>query len=469
MREDRFAEYTDRILAENERRRREIPADFYSPMRLPNVFINAQRNRCLVQLLRHEKITSLAGRRILDVGCGTGEWLLELLSWGATPALLSGIDIDPKQIAEAERKLPQADLRVGNAVRLPWRDTYFDIVLQATLFSSILDPALRKAAAAEMMRVAKPGGLILWYDSRVNNPWNPDLRGIRAVEIRRLFSGCSLKARSTTLLPPLAREIVPMSWVVALLLETLPFLRTHLLGCVRLPGTGHPLHARNERRTPTDAPDKEEIRCSPMSRSLVEGVVDLHILCFPDFFLTGLGRKILTRYYNHYNGRADSICFVARSSSGRVIGLGTGSRNYEKFLRSFYRSHFVALALAVARAFFRNRDLREKIRVRTPYIRGAVLSFFPRRSPPRQAPASQTMKRSETAGLASLAVHPHFRRQGVATELYRLFEQRASQLGVRRIEASVLLHNTRTIALNKKVGMRVIREEKGYAEFEKTL
>jgi len=231
---EKFSHDIARILAENERRRREIPLDFYSLTHPANLFMVTQRNRLLLRLLRRERATCLAARRILDVGCGKGEWLMDFLSWGVTPEFLSGIDIDQQQIAEAARRLPKADLRVGNAAELPWPDASFDIVLQATLFSSILNADFRKAIADEMIRVTKPGGLILWYDLRFDNPWNPSVRGIRTGEIKKLFRGCVLTVKSTTLLPPLARKVVPVSWMAALLLEKVPLLRTHLLACIRV-------------------------------------------------------------------------------------------------------------------------------------------------------------------------------------------------------------------------------------------
>ena len=40
----------------------------------------------------------------------------------------------------------------------------FDLLLQSPVFTSILDQAMKERVAAEMMRVSKPGGLILWYD-----------------------------------------------------------------------------------------------------------------------------------------------------------------------------------------------------------------------------------------------------------------------------------------------------------------
>ena len=104
------------------------------------------------------------------------------------------------------------------------------------MFTSILSETVKKSAAAEMLRVLKPGGLVLWYDFRVDNPRNPNVRGIGAREIRSLFADCSVKLRSGTLAPPVARRTVPISWILSLCLERIPFLRTHYVGTIRKPG-----------------------------------------------------------------------------------------------------------------------------------------------------------------------------------------------------------------------------------------
>jgi len=38
---------------------------------------------------------------------------------------------------------------------------------------------MKKKIAGEMLRVLKPSGFILWYDYHMNNPKNPDVRGLR--------------------------------------------------------------------------------------------------------------------------------------------------------------------------------------------------------------------------------------------------------------------------------------------------
>jgi hypothetical protein len=73
----------------------------------------------------------------------------------------------------------------------------------------------------------------LWFDFRVNNPRNKNVRGISSSEIHSLFPDGSIRLRRVTLAPPLARRIVPISWIAASLLEKIPVLRTHYLGIIR--------------------------------------------------------------------------------------------------------------------------------------------------------------------------------------------------------------------------------------------
>ena len=224
-----------RIKAEYARRSREIAPDTYSPGRPANLFIHQQLVRCCISLLMRHSGFPLNLKRIADIGCGGGIWLLEFAKWGVSPSHISGIDLDEEKILRAASRIPGADLRAGKASELPWCNESFDLVSQFTLFSSILSAPMRHEAAAEMLRVLKPGGLILWYDLRVNNPQNPAVRGIRADEIRTLFPSCTVTLTRVTLAPPLARRIVPLSWILGMLLETIPFLRTHYVAVIQKP------------------------------------------------------------------------------------------------------------------------------------------------------------------------------------------------------------------------------------------
>lgn len=104
--------------------------------------------------------------RLLDVACGTGRFLRDVrLTW---PALqLSGIDLSEPYVAEAQRHmrgLRRADIRTGNAEHLPFGDATQDVVTTIFLFHE-LPPDVRRRVAAEMARVLKPDGLLVFIDS----------------------------------------------------------------------------------------------------------------------------------------------------------------------------------------------------------------------------------------------------------------------------------------------------------------
>ena len=130
-----------------------------------------------------------------------------------------------------------AHLVVADGARLPVGDKTFDVVMQVTMFTSILDPALRRQVAAEMQRVLAPGGCILWYDFFLDNPRNADVRGVGRKELRSLFPGSHLSLRRVTLAPPLGRAVAPRSVLLARALEAVPLLRSHYAGVIR-PGAG---------------------------------------------------------------------------------------------------------------------------------------------------------------------------------------------------------------------------------------
>uniref|UniRef100_A0A7V4G9B6 Class I SAM-dependent methyltransferase n=1 Tax=Desulfobacca acetoxidans TaxID=60893 RepID=A0A7V4G9B6_9BACT len=208
--------------------------ELYSWFNPAHLFIMQERERRVLGLFKKLGLTRLSGLNILEVGCGEGNWLMELVKWGARPERLTGVDILPDRLTLARRvAAPGVGLVLANGVSLPFPAGIFDIVLQSMAFTSILDPAMKQAVAREMLRVVKPSGLILWYDYFVDNPWNPDVKGVRKGEIRRLFPGCRVEVKRITLAPPLARLLAPYSYLLCYLLEKLRVLNTHYLGTIR--------------------------------------------------------------------------------------------------------------------------------------------------------------------------------------------------------------------------------------------
>jgi len=223
------------VIEEFDRRDRDLTRALYAWHNATHQYFQMQTARALLATLRREGKFPLDKQRILDVGCGEGGWLLEFAKWGAAPENLAGIELNPRRIDYARRRLPRASLHQGDARRLPWADREFDILTQITVLATVVSRAARRQIAAEMLRVLRPGGMILSYDMRIDNPTNDQVRALSAGEIRELFPRCAVRLRSVTLAPPLARRIVPVSWIAAMLLEKIPFLRTHWLAVIHKP------------------------------------------------------------------------------------------------------------------------------------------------------------------------------------------------------------------------------------------
>jgi ubiquinone/menaquinone biosynthesis C-methylase UbiE len=226
----RVAAEQQRILAEHRRREREVDHDgLYALWNASALHNRAGRTRRAARLLGRCGVFPRRGDACLEIGFGSLGWLAELLAWGLAESDLHGIELDAERAAVAREAFPSADLRVGDASRLPCADTAFRLVIASTTFSSILDSELRRLVAAEAARVLAPGGALLWYDLRVDNPRNPHVRGVGRRELAELFPGLAGPVMSAALAPPLARAVAPVSWLLADLLEAVPFLRTHLL------------------------------------------------------------------------------------------------------------------------------------------------------------------------------------------------------------------------------------------------
>jgi ubiquinone/menaquinone biosynthesis C-methylase UbiE len=198
-----------------------------------NRAIAAERRARIRTLLAARGMPPLGACDILDVGCGTGDVLAELVSLGARPARCHGVDLRPDAIDVARSRHAAIRFEPGNAESLPVGDACVDLVLAFTVFTSILDATMAERVAAEMTRVLRPRGAVLWYDFRYDNPANPHVRGVGRRRIARLFPGLTPHLESLTVLPPLARRLGKTTpWAYPLLARVSP-LRTHYLGLLR--------------------------------------------------------------------------------------------------------------------------------------------------------------------------------------------------------------------------------------------
>jgi SAM-dependent methyltransferase len=219
-----------------ERYARRGPADRYSLLQ-PDVWqLVQERQRAILRGMKRRGLDDPAALRLTEVGCGAGGNLLEFLRAGFRPEQLNGCELLPERLAQARQCLPAAvQLHAGDAAAAPIAATSQDLVFQATVFSSLLDDATQARLAEAMWRWLKPGGTVLWYDFRVDNPRNRDVRGVPLARIRTLFPQGRLQWQRVTLAPPLARRVAAVHPALYTVFNSVPLLRTHLLAWIDKP------------------------------------------------------------------------------------------------------------------------------------------------------------------------------------------------------------------------------------------
>jgi len=118
--------------------------------------------------------------RVLDIGCGTG---LAAFMLSKEAGSVTSVDISPIfiKIAKEKRQAPNLEFKCADILSLPFPDGSFDIVSSFLMLEHIYDVP---RALSEMVRVAKPGGLVIVLSPNLLSPFN---------EIYNLIDAFSLK------------------------------------------------------------------------------------------------------------------------------------------------------------------------------------------------------------------------------------------------------------------------------------
>jgi SAM-dependent methyltransferase len=101
------------------------------------------------------RFVDLEGAKILDVGCGIGTYVRRFRRFSDD---VHGVEVEAERVAEASAELPNVVVGVGEA--LPYPDDQFDLVFSNEVIEHVDDD---RATAAEMVRVTKPGGVIVAF------------------------------------------------------------------------------------------------------------------------------------------------------------------------------------------------------------------------------------------------------------------------------------------------------------------
>ena len=143
------------------------------------------------------------GESILDVGCGTGVFTLNILASGPR---VTGLDISIPMLKRAEQKTAGYPFRsvVGDMSFLPFADECFDKVVSMTALEFIADGG---AAVADLFRVTRKGGIVVVTTLNSLSPW-------AARRKKAAGNGHSLFERMIFRSPDEMRAIAPVEGLV---------------------------------------------------------------------------------------------------------------------------------------------------------------------------------------------------------------------------------------------------------------
>jgi len=113
---------------------------------------------------------NIRGKKILDLGCGTGIYAKILTKKGAK---VKGIDISKEMIKIAQKENPEIEFKVGNAEKLPYKSKEFDIVLSALVLEYFKD---WNKVLKEINRVLEKDGLLIFS---IGNPVSSSIKRIK--------------------------------------------------------------------------------------------------------------------------------------------------------------------------------------------------------------------------------------------------------------------------------------------------
>lgn len=192
--------------------------------------------------------------------------------------------------------------------------------------------------------------------------------------------------------------------------------------------------------------------CGPLSVSDVEQVADLHVAAFPSSGLTGLGRRVVRRYYRwQFSGPHPEPVAIGSWGDGVLAGFVVGGARHEAVAGFVRTSPGTLLTGAVTHPSFVRQVALSKVRTIARAIRRNRGQHVP---PPGRDQQPVDGPSGRSFGILSIAVAEEHRGTGVAAELLAAAEHEARARRFSRMNLSVDADNPRAVRFYEKHGWR---------------
>jgi ribosomal protein S18 acetylase RimI-like enzyme len=178
-----------------------------------------------------------------------------------------------------------------------------------------------------------------------------------------------------------------------------------------------------------------------MIEDYIERVIDIHIECFKDSFLTSLDRDVLSSMYNNYIS-SELGCAYVYIINETIIGFIVGTVNPSVYYNQLLKKRGLRFLWLTLKRVIRNPRILKEITKRN------FSGFF------RPNESQESYRR---ASLDSIAVKPEYWGAGIAQKLTEVFLNDLKKRGVSELYLGVAVANVRAKRFYEKMGFKNIR------------
>jgi ubiquinone/menaquinone biosynthesis C-methylase UbiE len=160
------------------------PAYVYSWRNPVGYYIRERIRQSLVNLFNLHRLNLNEGL-MLDIGCGTGDWLRFFSELRGSSFGQFGLDLSLESLHLGKLINPNLNISLADARSIPFPNSTFQYISQFVTFEHLINQQDLKIACTELTRVCVPGGWLIWYDRL---PMQSDFQqGFTLGDVKSLF------------------------------------------------------------------------------------------------------------------------------------------------------------------------------------------------------------------------------------------------------------------------------------------